>query len=376
MVSFLNFIVDWLRLNTSYLNLTRSLNTPTPFQLTASPTSSWPGDATAFCTYRPTPNSKTCGARLVTSELLHGPDEFEHIYEQTYQKFVGAKLQPHLSYCVANLNHWVAELVSRPGMIDILQQIVEPTDSIHDIMQGKGIRGLVGPDGQPFIGKHVTGVHLCFALFMDFFNSEGNFIGGKHNSTGGVYLVILNLPIHLRYASENMFPVFTPGGREPTTDELNNLLRPFVDQLIGIYMDGITIYIQKDNKTLKVDVRGMVAIIIADTPAAKKIGGFASHAHRWFCHMCRLGREDIESSLGPAQWPRISSEDHDTLAKAWRDAPTTEIQDELFGIYGIHFSELHRIPYLKMTECIGAEPMHAIMQNTIQHHIRKTFGIC
>jgi hypothetical protein len=172
-----------------------------------------------------------------------------------------------------------------------------------------------------------------------------------------------------------MFPVFKPGGREPTTDELNNLLRPFVDQLIGIYTDGITVYIQKDNKELKLDVRGMVVIIIADTPAAKKISGFASHAQRWFCHMCRLGRENIETSLTPAQWPRISLEDHDTLAKAWRDAPTTEVQDELFNIYGIRFSELHRIPYLKMTECIGAEPMHAIMQNTIQHHIRKTFGI-
>jgi hypothetical protein len=123
------------------------------------------------------------------------------------------------------------------------------------------------------------------------------------------------------------------------------------------------------------DLRGMLAIIIADTPAAKKIGGFASHAQRWFCHMCRLGREDLESNLDPATWPRLCNEHHNTLAKAWRDAPTNESREELFNFYGIRFSELHRIPYLKLTECIGPEPMHSIMQNTIQHHIRRTFGI-
>jgi hypothetical protein len=302
---------------------------------------------------------------------------FDDLYKGTYQQYAETKLKPHITFYVANLSHWIAELVARPGMLSVLQKMNEPQDGeiIHDIMQGSAIRDLLSSDGQPFIGPHIKDVHLCFALFMDFFNSEGNFIGGKHKSTGGIFLVILNLPVDLRYAPENMFPVFTPGGREPTTEELNHLLRPLVDQLISIYANGILLHIQSDDVGMNMTVRGMVAIIIADTPAAKKIGGFASHAHQWFCHICRLGREDIEANLDPESWPRMSQEDHDTLAKAWRDAPTSEMRKELFHIYGIRYSELHRLPYLSLTHCIGAEPMHAIMLNTIQHHIRRTFGI-
>lgn len=318
-----------------------------------------------------------CGAALVLSDHGKGTGTFDNLYKRTYQQYAEAKLKPHLTFYVANLNHWISELVSRHGMLDILQKTEDPQgeDNVHDIMQGSAIRELIGPDGRPFIGKHVKGAHLCFALFMDFFNSQGNFIGGKHKSTGGIFLVILNLPVHLRYAPENMFPILTPGGREPTTEELNHLLRPLVDQLISIYVNGVLVHIHKGDEMKTIDVRGMVVIVIADTPAAKKIGGFASHAHQWFCHLCRHEREHIESNLNPSSWPRMSQEDHDTLARAWRDAPTREVREELFHIYGIRYSELNRLPYIDLTRCIGAEPMHAIMQNTIQHHIRRTFGI-
>jgi hypothetical protein len=242
-------------------------------------------------------------------------------------------------------------------------------------MESKAIQELVGPDGQPFIGPHVAGTHLCLALFMDFFNSEGNFIGGKHTSTGGIFIVILNLPIPLRYSPENMFPIFTPGGHEPTTEELNHLLRPIVNYLITLYEKGISIYRDNLKIQLLTILRAMLVIIIADTPAAKKIGGFASHSHHWFCHMCRLGKTDIETNLDPESWDSLPQDYQDAIAKAWRDAPSATLRDELFDLYGIRFTELQRIPYLRMIDCIGAEPMHAIMQNTIQHHIRRTFGI-
>lgn len=329
----------------------------------------WTGPSRGICTYRSTPNSNPCGARLTV--VANGRDDFEQPYDNASQKHANAQITPRLTYYVANLHHWIAELITRPGMKSILQRPVPAHDHVHDIMESKAIQGLIGPNGRPFIGPHVRGIHLCFALFMDFFNSEGNFIGGKHNSTGGIFVVILNLPIELRYAPENMFPVFTPGGREPTTEELNSLLRPLVDQLIILYQPGITVSID----SRPVDIRAMLALIIADTPAAKKIGGFASHAHRWFCHMCRLSREDIERNLDPSTWPQLSLEHHAALAKLWLNAPSVDLRDELFNVYGIRYSEIQRIPYIKMTECIGAEPMHAIMQNTIQHHIRKTFGI-
>lgn len=318
-----------------------------------------------------------CGARLTVSDdaLTKSWKEFDELYEHMSQRVIKERISPNLMFYVANLHHWLADLVSRPGMIDILRKVPELHSRVYDIMESAAIHQLKGSDGHPFIGQHVSGTHICFAMFIDFFNSEGNFIGGKHNSTGGIYLVILNLPMHLRYLPENMFPIFTPGGREPTTEELNHLLRPVINQLIELYSSGISIHRKGLRQQLWTIVHAMLAIIIADTPAAKKIGGFASHAHHWFCHMCRLGRVDIESNLLPTSWPRISYNDYNAIVKAWRDAPSSSIQDELFGIHGLRFSELHRLPYIKMTEWVGAEPMHAIMQNTIQHHIRRTFGI-
>jgi Transposase family tnp2 len=335
----------------------------------------WPDPISPTCTHRSTCGSDVCGARLATTQSIEDTGIFTSTYRTTHQMYTEAQLKPHLTFYVPNFQHWLAELVSRPGMLEIVKRDMEPHNGIDDIMQGKAIRELIGPDGKPFIQSDAKSIHLCFGLFFDFFNSEGNFIGGKHKSTGGIFLVVLNLPLHLRYAPENMFPIFTPGGREPTTEELNNLLRPFVDQLIAVYSDGIIIRMRQGGFRTELDLRGMLAIIIADTPAAKKIGGFASHAQRWFCHMCRLGREEMESNLEPATWSRLCPEHHDALAKAWRDAPTTKLREELFSFYGVRFSELHRIPYLRLTECIGAEPMHSIMQNTIQHHIRRTFGI-
>ncbi|KIM32543.1 hypothetical protein M408DRAFT_19943 [Serendipita vermifera MAFF 305830] len=335
-----------------------------------------PADALR-CTYQSTIGSNVCGTRLTafsgdgSSSTDQGQLNMSYNHEDLGP--TDEKPKPQISFYVADLRQWLTDLVARPGMVDILRNLPQAHGRVSDIMQSRGIRSLKGPDGRSFIGPHVTGVHICLAMFVDFFNSEGNFIGGKHNSTGGIFFIVLNLPISLRYLPENMFPIFTPGGREPTTEGLNNLLRPAIDQLITLYTHGIVLH-YSNHPTLTI-IRAMVAVIIADTPAAKKVGGFASHAHYWFCHICRLGRDEIETSSEPSSWPRLSHQEHDAIVKAWRDAPSLELRDELFRLYGLRFSELHRLPYIDLTTCIGAEPMHAIMQNTIQHHIRQTFGI-
>lgn len=241
-------------------------------------------------------------------------------------------------------------------------------------MQGTAIQDLKGPDGLPFISSTTSEIRLCLGLFIDWFNSQGNYIGGKHKSTGAIYIIILNLPKAQREAPENMFPIFLPGGREPTTSELNQLLRPLVDQLITLYENGMEIFTSAQNCLI---LRAMLAIIIADTPAIKKIGGFASHAHEWFCHYngCSLPRHELKTNLDPSVWTKTTPADHKKYSTAWRDAQTAEEQDTIFNLWGFRYSELSRLPYLCLIKSCIIEPMHTILLNTIQHHIRSTFGI-
>lgn len=287
---------------------------------------------------------------------------------------------PLLPFYIANLRHWLASIVRRPQILDILQKSMQYSHNIDKngrighIMQGVTVQDLKDADGLPFVSSTGSEIRLCLGLFIDWFNSQGNYIGGKHKSTGAIYIIILNLPKAQREAPENMFPIFLPGGREPTTSELNHLLRPFVDELIGLYETGMEVFISLHHCLI---IRAMLAIIIADTPAIKKIGGFASHAHEWFCHYngCNLPRIELKSSLDPSVWTRITPAEHRKYSIAWRDAPTAEDQQKIFSTTGFRYSELSRLPYLCLIKSCIIEPMHTILLNTIQHHIRSTFGI-
>jgi hypothetical protein len=57
---------------------------------------------------------------------------------------------------------------------------------------------------------------------------------GKY-SIQAVYVIINNLPLHLRTLHENMLlAIVMPGPREPTDYEFNQILEPLVDELIRL----------------------------------------------------------------------------------------------------------------------------------------------
>ncbi|PVF92356.1 hypothetical protein CPB86DRAFT_717598 [Serendipita vermifera] len=119
----------------------------------------------------------------------------------------------------------------------------------------------------------------------------------------------------------------------------------------------------------------MIGIIVGDVLAAKKIGGFASHGHKWFCNYCRLSRKDLCNNLETSTWLSFSHQKHLRVAKLWRDAKSVSEREGIFAKYGIRYSELLRLPYLQMTKWLAADPMHAILSNVVQYHIRTVFGI-
>jgi hypothetical protein len=319
-----------------------------------------------LCIYQYTPSSLPCGALLFkhmesVTNPTHGPS---------------AMATPMKLYTVPKLEQFLQHVLLQP---DILRSIREYMDkpqnanSISDILFSPYIQSLKDPEGRTFARWGHGFLNLCLGLYLDWFGPRGNRAGAASYSAGVLYLTILNLPPNLRYEKEFLFPVFIPGPREPPTDGLNHLLRPLVTQLEELFATG---FILEENE-VELDlirVRAMLAIIIADIPAACKCGGYASHAHHWFCHRCRLDRTSM-GELNTSLWKNISRAEHLTIIENWRDAYSVHERQQIFDQWGVRWTELARLEYLDLTKCFVIDPMHSVLLGIIQNHVRRIFDI-
>ena len=161
-------------------------------------------------------------------------------------------LYPRLSFCYlplvdslaivlprikANLNHWKSRSIPRGLMADVYD-------------------GDVWKEFISFMDKRSSSVCLSLTLNVDWFEPY-KYV--KH-SIGAMYVVINNLPRHLRFKASNVILVgLMPGPDLPYN--INHYLSPLVDELkelaIGVSINGEV-------------VRGMLSCIANDVPAARK----------------------------------------------------------------------------------------------------------
>jgi hypothetical protein len=119
--------------------------------------------------------------------------------------------------------------------------------------------------GEAFFVGGKSDVRIGFSLNVDWFNPT------KHlqKSVGGIYLSILNLPRNLRFKREHTLVVgIIPGPHEPDGMQLQNYLRPLVDELVQLYSGQLL-------KTVKYPFgrifRAALVLIMCDAPAARKV---------------------------------------------------------------------------------------------------------
>jgi hypothetical protein len=194
-------------------------------------------------------------------------------------------------------------------------------------------------------------------------------------SSTGIWLVLLNLPPHLRYLPENVFLVgVIPGPGKPATDDINHYLEVLVIDLLEFWDPGVFFSRTFNHREGKL-FQAMLVPVVADMLAARQILGLpgVATAH-YFCTFCDLDIDDLDI-LDPAEWPAKDVDHIRHVAGMYKHAPNEERQQAIFQAFGLRWSVLLDLPYWNPVLYTIIESMHALDLGLFQHHCHELFQI-
>lgn len=317
------------------------------------------------CSFQRTPTSQVCDAPLWTRREI-GENRFI--------------FTPIRKYLHQELKTWVGRLLSRPGMEDLLDGYpqgppADPDAPIHDIWLSRVFLHLQDSSGRPFFPSPNKDGRLVFGLSVDGFNPFHNKQAKQKVSSTGIWLILLNLPIHLRYLPENICLIgVLPAPHGPGLDGLNHALNLVVRDLLEFWEPGVFF-----SRTRKYPLgrlyNGMLVPLIADLPGARQVIGIpiSAGAHH-LCSFCDIDYDDIDV-LDRAEWPAKSVQSIRYFAQLWKDAQSEKERDEIFDAFGLRWSALLDLPYWDPVLYTVIDSMHALDLGLFQNHIRVLFGI-
>jgi len=317
------------------------------------------------CTHKRFANGPSCGTGLTRPRIIGDVE-------------IHAPIKPFVCF---DFKDWLAGLVSRPGYEDLMDSAwkktsVDPANGISDITEADFLLNFHGPDGEKLFKDGGSEGRYAFSLCVDFFNPLSNKQAGKKVSIGIISLACLNLPPGERYKPENMFLVgIIPGPKEPPLNLLNHYLTPIVDVLLELWSTGVRFsrtYNHPTGRTL----RCALIAVICDMPAARKVGGFASFHHQHFCSVCHCTRfKEGYGSTDYETWRRRTDSECRKFSEAFAQAPDVASQNAVFEASGIRYSELSRLPYFDLAQCVVVDAMHNLFLGLIKEHFHNIIGI-
>ncbi|PPR02024.1 hypothetical protein CVT26_008718 [Gymnopilus dilepis] len=287
---------------------------------------------------------------------------------------------PIKQFVAFSFKEYVASLTSRVGFEDCMDNATASTPHngapMRDVFDGQFLRNFLGPDGKLFASNVGTAGRYSFSLGFDFFNPLTNKQSGKKVSFGVISVVCLNLPLHLRYKPENMFLAgVIPGPNEPPLTAANHYLTPIIDEFLEFWEPGVHF-----SRTAKFPGGRLILcaliLVVCDLPAARKISGFASPKSEHFCNIChcRLSRGDLQTT-DVARWKERTDKEYRDAMDEYQAATTAEKKEDEFKTNGIRYSELRRLTYFKMIECVVVDPAHNHFLGLINEHFTSILGI-
>ncbi len=240
------------------------------------------------CTHHRVGASPTCGEPLFETVIINAK----------------AHTVPLCKYEVQDLKQWVGRLLSRPSIEEyVFKAFRRPRkEYMEDMWDAGHLCKILLKKGERFLPGPANETRLAFSFSMDSFNPYHMKEAKQTVSSTAIWLILLNLPPHLRYRPENMFLAgVIPGPRKPSLSNINHSLKLLVDVLLEFFDPGV-LYSQTARHKQGCRVRAILVPVVSDMLAARQAGGFASPTATYFCMRCNLKVQDIEN-LDKYSWP-------------------------------------------------------------------------
>lgn len=290
---------------------------------------------------------------------------------------------PYRKQYFQDLRHWLARLLSRPGIEDMLenpsQRRIYDDDPMFDFWDSLSAIRHRDHDGKPYLPPVASSdpshtLRLLFSFSLDGFNPFHMKQAKQTATSTGVWLFLLNLPLHLRYREENSFKfTLLPGHRAPSMEQINHTLDELANTLQPLFHPGFSF--SRTHKHLHGrTVRGQIVPIVADSPAVRQCCGFAPVTSEYFCTACKLPLQDIEN-IDKSTWPPRDSRAHRQAAIQWLQAEDQETRDRLYDENGVRWTPFYRVPGFDPIKQADSEAWHVMFEGILQHLIRVVWGV-
>ncbi|PPR07348.1 hypothetical protein CVT24_007483 [Panaeolus cyanescens] len=320
--------------------------------------------APSHCSYKPAVDDPVCRAELWKTRRGRG--------NRSYQV-------PVKVFTYQPLKFWLGRLLSRPDIEEHIEKLQRsgprPDGILDDIWGSPCFQSLKGKDGQPFLPGPEDEGRLIFGLAIDSFDPTHVTAAGQSLSSTGIWLVLLNLPPHLRYLHENMYVAgVIPGPEKPSTEEINHYVDLVVEDFLEIFDPGV--YLSRTHKyRLGRLYKAMLIPLICDMLAARQvIGQPSSPSAHSFCTVCDLDQDDIDI-VDRTEWPFKNIQHVRRYATMWKDARTSADRKRLFDGYSVRWSPLLRLPYWDPARFTVIDAMHTLDLGLFSNHCRVLFAL-
>ena len=341
------------------------------------------------CVHKPTEESEPCGAPILhsvgrtTRNRHQGNDSSaSEVDDGERGDNSGDRYVPIKTYTHQSFRHWLASMLCRPGMEDIIDdydRLFAEKDDIEDIWHTKFMRNF--PDStqeaherKPFFtpGMKQDG-RYAFSLSADSFDPLGN-VTAKHTiSATGINMVLLNLPPHSRHKTENFYYAgVVPGPGKPSNEQMNHFTQLIVDEFAPLYDHGI-----RYSKTAKYPngraCKCIIVILVTDALATRQVAGFRSVTSYYPCSFCLTTIHDLETLTRP--WLERDPTKHREYAARWKSALTLADRKKIEETHQIRWSPLLELRYWNPSLSTVIDSMHNLYLGLIQDHCRNIWGI-
>ena len=296
---------------------------------------------------------KTCNAQLVKRVKIK--DGKEQFYPINY-------------YCYNSIIDELERLLQKDGIPESCEEWRNQPQTegiLSDVYSGQIWKDFQNYKGEKFLS---AARNYGFMLNFDFFQPIKQ---RKDYSVGVLYLVILNLPRHLRFKWENVIVVGIVPSLDREPKSLNEFLQPGVDEMKALWKG---VRLKSSLCSIALTFRAALLCISADIPAARKLCGFKGHGAYRGCSRCLkvfpggFGERKDYSGFDRENWQPRCNKDHKLNAKKLEKCRTLTQRNSLSKEYGINYwSCLLDLEYFDVIRFCTVDPMHNLFLGTAKY---------